>query len=622
MTGIGAWLRIAVAAMPALAADQLELHTVKVSGDLGARIGMAMRNNFLAVDHDEEFLRPFRFRKPKEAATAQRDRFRGLGLQISAAVQFARYSQDPLVIARKNALIEETIKTQSPNGYIGMFTEDRGADHLWREWCFHEAAYIVLGLAEDYREFRNARALEAARKLAGYLMANWARRPKEPDFTTLGTAEAFFALYSLTGEREYLRFASEERMGKQNRIVPAPLISWDQDLYPARKAAPAEGRPARMESCHMYRMFERAMMQLRLNQIAPRDNLPVMARRIAAAMTSAERPGMLISGGTGRSEGWHETQDGSGRVAETCSTVYGMWFLDELMRFEGDLRRGDVIERILYNSLLAAQDPQGRKLRYFTPFSGKREYFAFDAFCCPNNFRRGISALARLIYHRVGSGLAVSLYAPSTATVELAGGVSVHLEQKTDYPSSGHVEIVLRTAAPASFPVRLRIPRWASEAVVSVNAGTKETVRPGPPYHQIERRWRSGDRITLNFPMPERFLRGRELQRDRAALARGPVLYTLNPQLNPGTGSGELRDLTLDVRSLAGPFPDKSSRQGGLAYRVKAWKQGESAAGPASISLLLTEFPDPGGEEIYFRLSDPGLATDDELFEKSGAITP
>jgi len=30
--------------------------------------------------------------------------------------------------------------------------------------------------------------------------------------------------------------------------------------------------------------------------------------------------------------------------------------------------------------------------------------------------------------------------------------------------------------------------------------------------------------------------------------------------------------------------------------------------------VVLTEFPDSGGEEIYFLLSDPAAAVDDEFF--------
>ena len=221
----------------------------------------------------------------------------------------------------------------------------------------------VYGLAEDYRAFRDRRSLDAAVKLAAYLMQAWPRRPAQPDFTTLGTAEAFVSLYELTGVRQYLRFAADEPMGKKYRIVPAPLISWEQPIFRTRTrtagelAADPHPNHPRVDSCHMYRIAERAMMQLRLNRIEPRPNLPDMSRKLLAAMTRASRPGLLITGGVGQREGWHEDQDGGGRVAETCASVYTMWLMDELARFDRDLRLGDITERVLYNALFAAQDP-------------------------------------------------------------------------------------------------------------------------------------------------------------------------------------------------------------------------------------------------------------------------
>jgi len=96
---------------------------------------------------------------------------------------------------------------------------------------------------------------------------------------------------------------------------------------------------------------------------------------------------------------WDEEQEGRGQVAETCATVYGAWFFDEVMRLTGDLRYGDLIERATYNALFGAQEPTGRRICYFEPFSAKREHFERDSYCCPNNFRRGIAALPGLVYY-------------------------------------------------------------------------------------------------------------------------------------------------------------------------------------------------------------------------------
>lgn len=612
--------------VPAAASfQQLDLEQVKVGGEIGRRIDLAVRKNFLALDLENDFLRLFRHRRPKEQVTRNPDRFKGLGMQIHAAVQFAKYTNDTEVIARKNFLVAETIKTQSPSGYIGVFSEEPDGSQLWHEWCTHEAAYIAYGLAEDFRHFGNRPSLEASRRLADYLMANWPGRPKDPYFTTLGAAEACFSLHDLTGEQKYLRFAADEPMGKKFRILPAPLTTWEQAISLERRLTAEEiaAEPnltyGPVDFCHTYRLFERAMMQVRLNRIEPRDNLPLMPRRILRAMTRANKPGMLITGVVGQRERWVENQDGSGRVGENCATVYELWLLDEMARLDGDLRYGDIMERALYNTFFASQDPEGRRVRYFTPFSGKREYFDRDAFCCPNNFRRGMGSLPRLVFYRSNGGVAINIYTRSEASLDLGEGVSLQVRQQTDYPSSGRVEITLTPSAPAAFPLRLRIPRWCEAARVAVNGAETGEVKPGLPYFEIRREWRPGDRVTLEMPMPPRFIKGREMQAGRAALMRGPVVFCLNPERNPGLEAVQLRDLTLDPGSLAGPFPDSSARPDGVAFRMKAWSPGRDLNEPADLTVLLTEFPDAGGEEIYFRLPDTGISVDDELFEPSGS---
>ena len=79
--------------------------------------------------------------------------------------------------------------------------------------------------------------------------------------------------------------------------------------------------------------------------------------------------------------------------------------------------------------------------------------------------------------------------------------------------------------------------------------------------------------------------------------------------------STDLRLLTIDPKSLEGPFPDDSVRPGGVACRVKAWSAGKWYPVEApDLSLTLVEFPHPDGEAIYFQVPDPNAAplVDDE----------
>ena len=46
-----------------------------------------------------------------------------------------------------------------------------------------------------------------------------------------------------------------------------------------------------------------------------------------------------------------------------------------LMQIEGDSLYGDAMERTIYNALFAAQSRDGRELRKYTPFEGRREFY-------------------------------------------------------------------------------------------------------------------------------------------------------------------------------------------------------------------------------------------------------
>ena len=61
--------------------------------------------------------------------------------------------------------------------------------------------------------------------------------------------------------------------------------------------------------------------------------------------------------------------------------------------------------------------------QYFTPLECPRIYFGEDNYCCPNNYRRIISELPLMVYYRARRELAVNLYTPSTAKLDLGDGL-------------------------------------------------------------------------------------------------------------------------------------------------------------------------------------------------------
>jgi DUF1680 family protein len=342
-----------------------------------------------------------------------------------------------------------------------------------------------------------------------------------------------------------------------------------------------------------------------------------MSNRIMDFIT--HKNAMVVSGACGQHECWHVDQDGGKGLGETCATAHLIWFMDSLFRMSGEPLYGDFMERIIYNTLFAAQSPDGRRLRYYTPMEGERRYFGKDTYCCPGNYRRIVSDLPRMAYYRANNGIVINLYTESSAKTVLGDDTEVSIAQQTDYPNSGKVRMTIRLSRPTDFRLLLRIPRWCHGARIAVDGADQPYREEGGRFAVLKRLWKDGDRIEIDMPMEWRFIRGREKQSGRAAVMRGPVLFAFDPASNGIDVSESLEDLSLDLNSVSGPFPSDRIRPGGLSCRARIARGESSGAGanrPVEAPATLMEFVDPQTRLTYFRVpeSDQKHLTDDELF--------
>lgn len=67
------------------------------------------------------------------------------------------------------------------------------------------------------------------------------------------------------------------------------------------------------------------------------------------------------------------------------------------------------------------------------------------------------------------------------------------------------------------------------------------------------------------------------------------------------------------------PVPDDSVRPGGVCCKVNAWPQGSFWPFIGRRPLVLTEYPDAGGQAIYFLVPNEkaSILADDELVDPS-----
>ncbi|MFA6244413.1 MAG: beta-L-arabinofuranosidase domain-containing protein, partial [Candidatus Hydrogenedentales bacterium] len=570
---------------------------------IGRWLDNTVTKNLLALDTENVFLAPFRARNQEQG-------YIGLGKLIDATVRFAAYTKDERVLALKKRLVEETLKTQEPDGYIGILIP---ANRLWGVYDIHEMSYMVLGLTNDYRFFNEEASLTAAKKLADFIIATWSAEPGRIPNTnkrgnmygvTTGLDAALLTLFETTKDQRYLDFCTKFEQYK--------LGEWNSAIK-----MDEAGQPYHMDDeRHCYIFMCLCVAQFQLYHIQPDMRLLKQTQQALDFLT--ENDGLLISGSCSLNEAWHDSQIGSGNVSESCATAYLTRMLDRSLRLSGNPLFGNMMERSVYNALFAAESPDGRQIRYFCALEGPRTYFDRDTFCCPNNYRRIMAELPAMVCYRSGNGVAVNLYTQSTAKVDLGGGNAVTIQQETDYPTSGRVKIVVTPTGSMEFPLRLRMPKWCTKPRISINGDTPIEVEQGDTLYDISRKWESGDTVILEMDMPWRLVRGRKTQDGRAALMRGPVVYCVGAANNADllAKCDKPSDLIVDPNSLGAPVADTSVRPDGLKVLAKAWMPGSETKDPASLDVVLTEFADPSGVTTYFRVPDLSKAVDDELMEK------
>jgi DUF1680 family protein len=141
--------------------------------------------------------------------------------------------------------------------------------------------------------------------------------------------------------------------------------------------------------------------------------------------------------------------------------------------------------------------------------------------------------LPTLAYATSGDAVYVNLYTSSQATLALADGRSVELQQETSYPWNGKIKVTVDT--PGEYTLQLRIPGWCNENEVRLDG--KPIPLPPRGYAQLKRQWKSGDEVTLELPMPiERVKSDPRVKANvgRVALRRGPVVYCVEAIDNRG----------------------------------------------------------------------------------------
>jgi len=225
--------------------------------------------------------------------------------------------------------------------------------------------------------------------------------------------------------------------------------------------------------------------------------------------------------------------------AETCAAIGNIFWNHRMLQLTKDAKYADIMEKALYNGFLSGISLNGKKYFYQNPLQSDgthRRVNWFPCACCPSNVARVLSSLGGYFYSVSREGIWVHLYGESEVTVNIEKDRKITLHQHTSYPWDGEVNIKVCSEKEIPFTLFLRIPGWCQNAQVLVNGKPVGGVPQPASFFPMNRRWKDGDEVQLNFSMPVEFLQSHphSYNTGRLAISRGPIIYCIEAADHPG----------------------------------------------------------------------------------------
>ncbi len=284
---------------------------------------------------------------------------------------------------------------------------------------------------------------------------------------------------------------------------------------------------------------------------------------------------------------------------ETCASIANVYWNYRLFLLHGDAKYYDVLERTLYNAFLSGVAITGDQFFYPNPLESHGQHSRspwFSCACCPSNVTRFVPSVGGYFYAQKGSSLYVNLYGESSVDFTVNNN-KIKLEQKTKYPWEGDVQIIVNPVKPASFDIHVRIPGWAIDKPIAGDLYSfhdKITERPAvflngkavefkldKGYVVLNKKWKSGDVIRVDLPMPVRKIQGDDKIQadvDKYAYQRGPLVYCAEW---PDNANKKVLNLILPEDAKINAVYDPSFYNGMYVLEAK----GQSAARVSSTDV-------------------------------------
>ncbi len=468
---------------------------------------------------------------------------------------------DPELDAYLDSVIAIIKTGQEPDGYLTTwFTIDpanppapwvKPSTKRWEnEISSHElynSGHLFEAAAAHYYATGKRNLLDIALKNADLLAENFGPGKIQivPGHQIVETG--LIQLYRITNNDKYLKLSKQFLDWRGDSTTHGLFGPYSQDHLPVTKQEEVVGHAVRA----MY-------MYAAMTDIAAIYGDAAYRNAVMKLWENMTGKKMYVTGGIGArhaGEAFGDNYELPNLTAysETCAAIGSVYWNHRLYMLTGDIKYYDILERTLYNALIAGISLDGTTFFYPNPLESDGKYAFnmgsctrqgwFDCSCCPTNLIRFIPSIPGLIYSTYADTLLINLYASNKARIAI-NNTDIEVIQETGYPWHGKVKITVNPVKDHEFTVKLRIPYWARNIAVpgdlyhydrdypmvinvAVN-GENIQYQQNMEYVTIKRRWHKGDRIDLSFPMQVKKIVANPSVKEnlnKIAIEYGPLVY-------------------------------------------------------------------------------------------------
>ncbi|WP_235550471.1 beta-L-arabinofuranosidase domain-containing protein [Paenibacillus sp. Soil750] len=471
-----------------------------------------------------------------------------MGHWLSAAARIYAQTEDRLVKAKADFIVQELARCQEANGgeWLAAFPESymnriAKGKYVWApHYTIHK---LLMGLYDMYAVGQNKQALDLMRGLASWFYRWTGQFSREQmddllDLETGGMLEVWADLYEVTQDETHLELIHRY---DRRRFFDALLTG--QDV---------------LTNKHANTQIPEILGAARAWEVTGE----VRFREVVEAFwkCAVTNRGYYCTGAGDDGELWvpsGQMAERMGEGQEHCVNYNMMRLAHVLLRWTGEPEYADYWERRFYNGVLAHQHGETGMISYFLGIgagSHKKWGSATQHFwCCHGTLVQANASYEQQIFMEEKDGVAVCQWFPAEINLKIDNRtVTISLKQDGQYgvyplnswnvtgmtaitkidmppiprhrPDRFIYHLTINCDNPTEFTLKLRVPRWVKdEPIIYVNGvRLSDPVRP-QSFIEIRKSWSNGDIVQIEFPksLTTETLPGAE---DMVAFIDGPIV--------------------------------------------------------------------------------------------------